>query len=154
KTKLPGGDISRSGLLELRAEMARLNLRRDSEEYAALWERKHKEASNRPADYTDIEKSALDISGHLGLLGIRGSQRSDRFPKGYMQHESLDRWTRHADEIQTMFFGRDVHKSLPDYLNYWPIHGQLDLTLSYGPGGVFMRLVPRDTGSALLYHAA
>jgi hypothetical protein len=102
----------------------------------------------RPSDYTDIAKSALEISSHLGML-MRPADL-EQVP-GHI-HESLDWWVRSADQIQAMFYGREARRGLPDDF-IWRA-GSLEIVLFYEPEGISMRLFPDRTSSALIYHTA
>ena len=151
KTKLPKSMLhSSKQLLEIQAESMRLGISQDSDAYAELWEKKHKEMAARPSDYTDIAKSALEISSHLGMLAHRGKPEDGL--EGRVHHERLFWWAHHADQIQAMFYGREARRGLPKDL--MSRAGSLEIVLFYGPEGVSMRLLPDRTGAALLYHAA
>ena len=152
RTKLPNvSSVSRKQSLELQAERVRLGIDPDSDAYDKLWDKKIKETKAKPADYTDIEKSALAISSYLGFLTGRFDRWTERDGDD-LPHESLKEWVRYADEIQTMFFGREASAKLPEHL--MSIVGRLEIVLFYKPEGVSMLLLPVYTGDALIYHAA
>jgi hypothetical protein len=106
-------------------------------------------------DYSEIEKSALEISNRLGMLQPRaGMAPPFRDDDGFLNLERLDHWAEVADEIQGMFFGRDARHRLPKELSQTVITAQMEMVLFYGRRGISVQIIPRDTGSALLYHAA
>jgi hypothetical protein len=151
QTKLPDGAYKKM-LMELDAERTRLGLGYTDPAYGDLWEKKREEAKiNAAPDFGDIQKSALDISSHIGLLTSRGKPSAQPID-GYFACERLDWWVRCADEIQAMFYGRKIRTGLPEDLMSHA--GSLEIVLFYTRDGVSMRLFPRDTGSALIYHAA
>jgi hypothetical protein len=139
KTELPHN--RRKQIIEVQAEILRLGTERSSDSYWELLAKKHKTA--RASDYAAIEKAALEISSHLGMLSGRGP--GDGSP------EPLDRWVLCADRIQAIFFGGEAGRDLPKGLVHHA--GQLDMVLFYEADGVSMHLLPQDTESALIYHA-
>jgi hypothetical protein len=153
QTKLPKGSW-RKLLLEVRAEEARLG-KALSDDYE-VWEKVRKEAGTPEAsDYADIEKSALEISSCLGMLKSRAGAPYSKIPDdGFIDYEPLDLWAACADEIQAMFFGRDARQRLPRELSQNILTARMEMVLFYGARGISVQIVPYNTGSALLYHAA
>lgn len=151
-TKLPKiGFHSRKLSMELQAESIRLGVGRNSDAYWELWQKKMREGDSRTTpDFTDIAKSALEISSHLGMLLDHSGAHSESAPG--LVHESIRWWERSTDQIQAMFYGREARRGLPRDLVSRA--GGLEIVLFYKPEGVSMRLLPDSTGSALIYHAA
>jgi hypothetical protein len=150
QTKLPDGSY-RKVLMELQAERIRLGLKLSDHAYGELWERKHREAKSAAApDFEDLQKSALEVSSHIGLLMTR-ERPASKPTDGFFAYEPLDWWVRCADQIQAIFHGRKIRSGLPEDLI--SNAGSLEIFLFFKRDGVSMMLLPSDTGSALVYHA-
>src|SRR5262249_442626 len=100
-------------------------------------------------DWAHIEKAALEISSHLGMLRPGGPPNK----ANKLRAEPLRTWVSCADRIQAIFFGQQAAQELTEGRLEIPT-ASLDMILSYKPDGVSMHLSPHDAGSALVYHAS
>jgi hypothetical protein len=108
--------------------------------------------TTKPPDFSEIEKSALVIAGHIGMLTSRiGLPNEQERPD--TRCESLYRWVAAAGLIRGFFHGPEWQKSSPtDYFRL--LCGELHMYLLFGPRGVSMHLRPWNTEAALYYRAA
>jgi hypothetical protein len=148
KTKIPKQSISLKRHIEMQVDEIRLDDRA-----AVKWAQMRKRLSSSRADFTDIGKAALIIAGHLGMLDMSGGEDDPITGLGYRRYQSLDRWAKLADEIQAIFYGREIRKRIPTNFVLSSFH-TLRIVLTYVGTGVSMHLLPPDTGTALIYYAA
>src|SRR5262245_38020635 len=103
KTELPFGRSKLS--LELEVEAKRRGIAFNSDAYRELWEKKLKVPRG---DWAPIQKAALEISSHLGMLRPGSPpNKADKF-----RAEHLRSWVSCADRIQALFFGQQAAQEL------------------------------------------